>query len=161
LMDDYDVDPRFWDDVIKHRNEEDESQVDTDEEPILDEFGEEAVPLMVFSSVDELVDMPEWENIEPIFRDQLRGLVGVASDVFTIYVTVQRDTSQARGQAGYSMSREEYEEQLFSLSNLTRTIACTVWRRSGEEGLELVPLQRWEYLDYIPYEVLDYPEDER
>ncbi|MHC4892101.1 MAG: hypothetical protein ACYTFV_01825 [Planctomycetota bacterium] len=164
LMDDRDLDPRFWDEVILFRNEEDESQSDPDAEPVYDQFGEEEVPLQFFSSVEALANIEGYEQIEPVVRDEAFGLIGVSSDVFTIIVTVQRDTAALAldGTEGAPMTREQYEEQLYSPSNLTRTIACTVWRRSDEEsGVELVPLQRWEYLDYIPYEVLDYPGEDR
>jgi hypothetical protein len=36
-----------------------------------------------------------------------------------------------------------------------------LWRRETEEGMQLVPLVRWEVLDYLPIEVLDYPDEDR
>ncbi|MEO0651159.1 MAG: hypothetical protein AAFZ65_10820, partial [Planctomycetota bacterium] len=162
LMEEADIDPRFWDDAVEYRNEEDEDQIDPDAEPVFDQFGEEIVPRQVFGSADALSEVSDWDLIEPVAQQELLGLVTVQSDVFTIFVTVQRDTSLEQDQGLVEqMTREEYEEQLYSPSNLTRTVACTVWRRQGEEGVELVPLQRWEYLDYIPYEILDYPEEDR
>lgn len=163
LMDDDEVDPRFWDEVIAYRNEEDEEAMDAegdDTEPMLDEFGEELVLHRFFASVDELSDVRDWERIEPGVRDDLVRLVDVKSDVFTIYLTARKDTSGRMSGIG-TLTREEVEEQERLPTNLARTIACTVWRRSTDGGVEIIPLQRWEYLDYTPWEVLDFPDEGR
>jgi hypothetical protein len=39
-------------------------------------------------------------------------------------------------------------------------VRCVVWRRQGADGWEVVPLERWEVLDYMPYEVKDFPDDD-
>ncbi len=59
-------------------------------------------------------------------------------------------------------SDDQMREELERLpTNLARTIACTVWRRTTDEGVEIIPLQRWEYIDYVPWESLDFPDEER
>jgi hypothetical protein len=161
LLPDNEVDPRFWDEVVVFRNEEDEEQIDPDAEPVYDEYGEEIVPRQVFGSVSELSSIDGFENIEPIHQAEIGNLVGTTSDVFTIYVTVRRPTQAGGGLSQQALSREEFDEQLHAPTNLSRTVACTVWRRANGEDIELVPLQRWEYLEYVPYEVLDYPGEDR
>jgi hypothetical protein len=43
-----------------------------------------------------------------------------------------------------------------------RTVRCVVWRREGaDDGVEIVPIVRWEVLDYFPFEVLDDPTERR
>lgn len=162
MMDEDDVDGRFWDEVIAYRNEEDEEAMDEteDEEPPLDEFGEEIILFKYFSSPDQLGDMRDWDVIEPEIRDDLIRLVGVESNVFTIYLTARKDTSGRAAAVGV-MSRDEIEEQERLPTNISRTIACTVWRTTYNDEVVIVPLQRWEYLDYVPWEVLDYPGEER
>ncbi len=160
LFDNADVDPRFWDDVIEYRNEEDEEAEDPDAEPLLDEFGEEIVLRRYFSEVEQLTELDSWADLEPTFQADVARHVGTTSDVFTIYVTARRSTSN-RGEQNVALSREEQEELEELGSQLTRTVACTVWRRSSEDGTELVPVRRWEVLDYWPYEILDFPGEER
>ena len=43
------------------------------------------------------------------------------------------------------------------------TVRCVVWRHStgGEQGVQIVPIERWECLDYLPYELQDFPDEER
>jgi hypothetical protein len=40
-----------------------------------------------------------------------------------------------------------------------RTVRTVVWRRSGDDGVEIVPVLPWEVLDYSPFEIQDFPED--
>lgn len=160
LFDNADVDPRFWDDVIDYRNEEDEEAEDPDAEPVLDEFGVEIVLRRYFSDVEQLTELDGWADLEPTFQADVARHVGTTSDVFTIYVTARRSTSN-RGDQNIALSREEQEELEELGSQLTRTVACTVWRRSSEDGTEVIPVRRWEVLDYWPYEILDFPGEER
>ena len=162
LFDDRDVRPTFWDDVIEYRNEEDEEATDPDADPVLDEFGEEIVLRKYFSSVDQLPELDAWAELEPLAQAEVAQLVGTRSNVFSIYVTARRSTG-AQGDAGalVSRTREEQEEAEQAGDHLARTVRCLVWRRSTEEGVQIVPLERWEVLDYTPFEILDFPDDER
>ena len=51
----------------------------------------------------------------------------------------------ARRAAARDMERGEQEE---AGDALTVSMRCVVWRRNGPDGFELVPLVRWEQLDY-------------
>ena len=43
-----------------------------------------------------------------------------------------------------------------------RTVRSVVWRRVLEDGsVQIVPLVRWEVLDYVPLEVQDFPDEDR
>jgi hypothetical protein len=44
---------------------------------------------------------------------------------------------------------------------MMRTVRCVVWRRKQGDSVTIVPLARWEVLDYMPFVVEDYPEDDR
>jgi|GEM_PF-596189 len=159
LFDDRDVPPQFWDEVIQYRNEERELAPGEDEpEPMLDEFGEPIPDNQIFTSPNDLNQLDWWKDLEPRARDDIKQHVDVVSQVFTIYVTAWRSTSAQQGTAS---SRNEQERAEQSLSNLRRTVACTVWRRGSGEDTEIVPIVRWEVLDYMPYEVLDYPDEGR
>ncbi len=161
LFDSRDVDPRFFDDVIEYRNEEDEEATEDDEDPILDEFGEELVLNQFFTTADDLPKLDGWAQIDPLVQAEVAQLVGTRSNVFSIYVTARRSTAADQDLGGAIRSREEQERYEESGKHLTRTVRCLVWRRSTEEGVELIPLERWEVMDYSPYEVLDFPDEDR
>ena len=160
LMDERDVDPRFWDSLIEYRNEETEDETvgfEEDEDPILDEFGEEVVETKIFESLDQLTEFEEYDNIETGLRAELVQLIGTTSDVFSIYVTARIES----GGGGGFLSAQEQEEREESGGDLTRTVRCTVWRRQVEDGWEVVPVERWEVLPYRPYEIKDFPDEDR
>jgi len=160
LTDDRDVHPRFWDEVITHRNAEDETQNDPDADPILDEYGEPILVRKIFTAAQELETMDGWTRFEPEFQNEILGLVGVSSEVFTVYVTARIDTSPERG-GGFFTSRAEQERYEESAGQLVRTVRCVVWRRATDDGQELLPIQRWKVLDWQPYEILDSPDEDR
>lgn len=158
LMDDRDVDPRFWDEILEFRNEEDEEEQDEDADPIYDEYGKEILLYQFFSSVDELAELDEWVSLEPIVQSEINQMLGVTSDVFTIYIRANRVDQSGDYDLNDPDSLRELEE---SGTSLTRVVRCVVWRRGSGESAEIVPIERWELLDYRPWEVLDFPEDER
>jgi len=90
----------------------------------------------------------------------MQNLLTVQSNVFSIYVTARKPTGAGAG-GGFELTKEEVEEEERSGQSLTRTVRCCVWRREGSDGWECVPLERWEVLDYMPFEVLDFPKDDR
>lgn len=160
LIDERDVPRSFWDDVIEFRNTEDE-EVEENEDPPLDEYGEPIVVKKFFHSFDDLSQLDGWAEFEPIHQNDLRGLLGVQSDVFSIFVTARKPPQGSLDEFQLA-DRDELERQETEGAGLVRTVRCVVWRRAGSDGtIEIVPLVRWEALDYVPYEVLDYPEEER
>jgi len=160
LMDDRDVNGRIWDGVIEYRNleEEDENQ-EEDADPILDEFGNEAFPTRVFDDLGELTEVWGWDDLEPDIRGEAENLLMTESAVFSIYITARHSTSQEGGRMGAFENRLEKEEYERQGTDLVRTIRTIVWRDSSGEEVQIVPLMRWDVLDYAPLEVLDYPDD--
>ena len=59
------------------------------------------------------------------------------------------------------VDRDEMIEQEANGTGLVRTVRQVVWRRVGDDGVQIIPLVRWEVLDYVPFEVLDFPDEER
>jgi hypothetical protein len=167
LFDDRDVPPTFWDGVIEYRNLEDEEAKEEAEkeleetEPVLDEWGREILQRKFFKSLADLKEADGWENLEPQQQVEVQQLLTVQSSVFSICITARKRIAAEDGSAMLddpSEVRKREEQGGF----LTRTVRMVVWRRSGgADGIELVPLECWETLDYSPYEVLDYPEEER
>jgi hypothetical protein len=77
--------------------------------------------------------------------------------VFSIFVVARRSTS-VEGDADLARDQRELAEGQGDA--LVRSVRSVVWRRTGDE-VSVVPIVRWEVLDYSPYEVLDYPDEER
>lgn len=162
LMDDRDVPTRFWDGVLEYRNAEEEPEDEEDEElePLLDEFGEEIIRTNVFDGIDELEEVYDWGVMEPDAKAEVEKLLTVQSNVFSIYITARVSTEEEMNRKAVFEDRREQEEYERSGAHLTRTVRSVVWRRAGgDSGAAVVPLLRWEVLDYAPLEVLDYPED--
>jgi hypothetical protein len=88
----------------------------------------------------------------------MKSLLRVDSDVFSIYVTARMVTLADRHQSQDFDSRQEKEEYERSGAHMTRTVRCVVWRRMGEDDVDLIPLLRWEVLDHSPLPILDYPD---
>jgi len=157
LMDDRSLPYRFWDDVVQYRNEKDDTVEDNDDPP-LDEYGREIVVHRYFKSVEDLSEIDGWDLLEPIVQGELRGLLKTQSQVFSIFVTARKPTGEE--QIDPFSRRDDIEREEENWQGLVRTVHAVVWRRTvGEGEVEVVPLVRWEVLDYVPYEVLDFPED--
>lgn len=157
LMDSRDLPYRFWDDVLLYRNEKDET-VEENDDPPLDEYGREIVVHQFFQAVDDLSKVDGWESLEPIVQGELKSLLKTESQVFSIYVTARKPTGDE--QIDSSSRGEDIRREEANWHGLVRTVRAVVWRRTvGEGEVQMVPLVRWEVLDYSPFEVLDFPEE--
>ena len=162
IMDRSEIDWTFLDEMVLYRNEEEEGEeADEDAEPIYDEYGQEIVARQVFDSLEELKEVDGWDSNEPIYRDEFQGHLTVESGVFSIFITGRFSTRANGADDTYGMTREEREAAEELGTDLTRTVRCTVWRYKDGEEFVLVPLERWEVLDYRPFEVLDFPDEGR
>jgi type II secretory pathway component PulK len=170
LFDGREVDPRFLDEIIEYRNleeeEEQESAATSDEEEAeealrYDEWGNEVVDLRAFEELAELQQVPGYDRLDRAAQDALARLLSVQSNVFSVYVVARRATSiDGDVDAGLDPAEaRRLEEQ--GGDSLVRVVRAVLWRRQTEEGTQIVPLVRWEVLDYLPIEVLDYPDEDR
>lgn len=156
LLDQRDTPYRFWDDVIQYRNDKDE-EVEENDDPPLDEYGRPILVRKYFHSVDDLSQVDGWENLEPIVQGELRSLLKVQSQVFSIWITARKPTGEE--QIDPFSRQEDIEREEANWQGLVHTVRAVVWRRSlGEGEIEIVPLVRWEVADNVPFEVLDFPE---
>ena len=166
LTDDRAVAPRFWDSVVEYRNLEkkEEEGADgeaADSEPQLDEYGEEIVEREIFDAMTEVEDVDGWERLDDSAKDDVRALLCVRSHVFSIYITARRKTGtndDFGGTLGVPRPGEREDERG---KGLVRTVRSVVWRKTDGEQTQIVPLVRWEVLDYTPFEVVDFPVEGR
>ncbi len=151
----------FWDDIVEYRNEPSEESEDLDPDDIpLDEFGEEQVANQFFESFEQLGEIDAWDGLLDEVKDDLNGILKVESSVFSIYVTARRLTGQE--EIDTRANPEEVELQEEASPGLVRTVRSVVWRRAGDNGeASIIPLLRWEVLNYVPREVYDYPDERR
>ncbi len=160
LLDERDIPYDLWESVLRYRNERDESEEDPDEDIPLDEFGEEIFNTKVFDALTELAETDTWNDLDPLVQADIEGMLTVQSQVFSIFLTAYKPT----GEQEYTSqlpTREETENEEAQGQGLLRTVRAVVWRRDlGDGTIEIVPIVRWEVLDYVPYEVLDFPPDE-
>jgi Tfp pilus assembly protein PilX len=167
LFDDRELAPRFWDEVIEYRNleeEKEEGAVEEEEDPEdapLDEYGQPILERRIFEQVAEIQELDGWEKLLPAVQDKVTQLLSTQSHVFTIFVIAKRATSQEGDTADVPRSAAEKRAEEEKGDSLMRVVRCVVWRAKKDDQVVLVPVQRWEVLDYYPYEVIDFPDEER
>ncbi|MCH2105151.1 MAG: type II secretion system protein GspK [Planctomycetes bacterium] len=164
IFDDRDISSRFWDEVIEYRNTEEEVELEPgaeEPEPVYDEYGNEVIQRQVFDTLEELGELRGWEDMPAEEQELIRAYSTTSSNVFSVFITARRSTSNSEEIfIANSAAEREREEEL--AAGLVRTVRAVVWRREGgEEGATLQPVVRWEVLDYSPYEVQDFPEEDR
>jgi hypothetical protein len=76
-------------------------------------------------------------------------------------VIARRSTSAEGDDSGEFESTGEREDREAAGDSLLRVVRAVLWRHEVEDDFEIVPIVRWEVLDYVPFEVQDYPEDDR
>jgi hypothetical protein len=159
LMDERDLPYRFWDDVVLYRNEKDDT-VEENEDPPLDEYGRQILVKQYFHSTGDLSKVDGWENLEPIVQGELTGLLKVQSNVFSVFITARKPTGEE--QIDPFSRGEDIEREEANWQGLVRTVRAVLWRRPAGEGeVEMLSVVRWEELDYVPFEVVDFPEAKR
>jgi hypothetical protein len=165
LADDRVVPGRFWDGVLEYRNAEDQeakAQEDPDQEPVLDEYGNEVVKHQVFDSLEKLNDVDGFDRLDTEAKTIISNMLTTQSQVFSIYVTARKATGQRDEFAGFlgrPRGGELKEDQ--QGQSLVRTVRSVVWRYKDGDKIRIIPIVRWEVLDYTPFELQDYPNEDR
>ncbi len=169
LFDGRDLYPRFFDRVIEYRNleeEEDESaksntDTNAEKEPELDEYGQEKIQRRIFDSLGELSEVEGYTDLPAEQQARLNQLLTTTSNVFSIYVVARKTTAiETDADVGLTPAELRKREEM-SGDALVRVVRCVVWRHTVDDEIVLTPIVRWEILDYLPYEVLDFPPDDR
>ncbi len=170
LFDDRELHPAFWDHVIEYRNLEeekeegqssaDEEEQDPDDAP-LDEYGEPILKRRIFEQVSELQKVDGWDRLVPAIQDKVTQLCTTQSHVFSIYIVARKATSVEGDLSDVPRSSEEKRAEEERGDSLMRVVRSVVWRAKKGDELVVMPIVRWEVLDYYPHEVLDYPDEKR
>ena len=141
---------RFWDDVIEYRNLREELESDAEEpEPVYDEYGNEVFQRQIFDSVEELQEVSSWGDLSTEEQELVRMYVTTSSNVFSVFVTARRSTSN-REDVFIATSAAERDREEEMAAGLVKTVRAVVWRREGESEAELTPILRWEVVNFSP-----------
>lgn len=168
LFDDRDIDYRVWDEILEYRNEEEEPMESEEEgleaneeiEPLLDEFGNEITPTMIFDSLDELDEVGAFNDLDAAEQSRIRAKLTVNSDVFEIVLAARISTAADSQERSEFESRREQEQYFRSGVHLVRVVRSVVWRRENGDEVEIVPLVPFEVLEDPPLQVLDFPDED-
>ncbi len=164
LMEDRDISGRWWDSVIEYRNLEEKKEDDTETEepdPVYDEYGRVVIVRQVFDTLAELDQVPGTERLSADPKTEVLRLLGTQSQVFSIFVIARIVNSNDRNNIDRSRPPlpGEHDDELGNA--LTRSVRAVVWRVTSDDGTTIVPIIRWEVLDYTPFEVQDFPDEDR
>jgi hypothetical protein len=169
LFDDRDLNPRFWDKVIEYRNLEDEDEAKKAQEsastetepPALDEYGNPIIKRKIFDAMSKLGEVDGYKDLDATIQAKVSQLLTNQSHVFSIYVIARRTTS-IEGDMTDAVTDPKQRRLLEQKGDsLVRVVRSVVWRHKTDSGYVIVPIVRWEVLDYEPWEVLDFPDDNR
>jgi Tfp pilus assembly protein PilX len=162
LFDDREVSKSFWDDVIEYRNLKEEIESDEEEaEPVYDEYGNEVFQRQIFDTIEELEEVPSWGDLSSEGQELVRMYTTTTSSVFSVFVTARRSTSN-REDIFIATSAAERDREEEMAAGLVKTVRAVVWRREGgESGADLIPILRWDVVNFSPYEIQDFPDEDR
>jgi len=167
LFDDHDLHPRFFDRVIEYRNLEEEKSKDApaseeaEAERPLDEYGEEIIDRKIFDSLPKLSEVEGYQDLAGEVQTRLNQLLTTQSNVFSIFVVARRSTNAEGDTSDMPGSREEVRAREEAGDTLLRVVRSVVWRHKVDDEFVVTPIVRWEVIDYVPYEVVDYPDENR
>lgn len=149
----------FVDQILRYRNEVDEEKL-AEQEGETREFEEveleraifredEKIPLRYFRNLEDLVEIEGWEErLEPEQREAFESLVGVQSDVFSVYLWCRIPAEDWE-------QKDHYEEPPGAVLRLK----AVVWRREGEDGAKFVFLEPWHEVERTRWRIPDFQED--
>jgi Tfp pilus assembly protein PilX len=174
LFDSREVPGRFWDKVIEYRNAEDEEEKEKakesaatssssslEEEEQLDEYGQPIKKNQIFKSVQDLSKVDGWGDLPAEFQTKVTQMLTVQSEVFSVFVIARKSTAQEED-TGLGLTPAELRKREETRGDsLQRVIHAVYWRQKAGDETKIVPVLRWEVLDYLPYEVLDFPPEDR
>jgi type II secretory pathway component PulK len=170
LFDSREVPGRFWDKVVEYRNLEDQEEKEkakdaetagAEEEEQLDEYGEPVIVRQIFKSVQDLSKVDGWGDLSAETQAKVTQILTVQSEVFSVFVIARKVTAVEDG-AGLGLTPAETRKREETRGDaLQRVVHAVLWRQKTTEETKIVPVVRWEILDYMPYEVLDFPPEDR
>jgi hypothetical protein len=146
----------FVDRILEYRNEVDEEKL-VEQEGGIREFEEveleraifredEKLPMRYFRNLEDLVEIDGWEDrLEPEQREAFEALVGVQSDIFSVYLWCRIPAEEWE-------QKTHYEEPPGAVLRLK----AVVWRREGEDGAKFIFLEPWHEVERTRWRIPDF-----
>lgn len=161
LMPEFRLPRRQTNEILRFRNEIDEEEmdardsadVDTEDRELQDAlFGEEdKEPRKIFKSLEDLRLVPGFEEgaIPPDVELELTDLLGVESDIFTVYLYARVKQDMAW----------EPEQRYQEMPGTVLRLRAVVWRRNGQDGPVLLYLQPWQNVPSTRWRIPDFQDE--
>ena len=149
----------FVEQILRYRNE-------VDEETLAEQEGEdrdfdlveleraifredEKVPMRYFRNLEDLTNIEGWEDrLEPEQREAFEALIGVQSDIFSVYLWCRIPDE------GWEQENH-YEEPPGPVLRLK----AVVWRRQGEDGAKFVFIEPWHEVSHTRWRIPDFQDE--
>ncbi len=129
-------------------------------EPIYDEFGEEEVELQFFGTTEDLSEVRSWGDFDGDVQSQIKDLLSTTSSTFSIIITARRPTS-ANEESTTGMDPRDAARAEEESAALKKVVRAVVWRHQAKDEFVVTPIIPWEVLPSSPFDVLDYPDEDR
>lgn len=108
-------------------------------------------PKQFFTSLEDLgkVDGFDQDNLEAETQEEIQELLGVQSEIFSVYVYVRRTSLEGFEQDSY------YQEP----PGTTLRLKAVVWRAPTEDGAKIVYLRDWHQVPFTRWRIPDFQRD--
>jgi hypothetical protein len=138
------------DDALAERQDNEEELEDIELRESI--FGvNENEPKQFFKTLADLEKVPGFnsEDLEPETEGEIQELLGVQSEIFSIYVYVRRSSLEGFEQESY------YHEPPGTVLRLK----AVIWRAPAEDGTKIVYLRDWHKVPYTRWRIPDFQRD--
>lgn len=157
VLDDGQIPAQVVEEILEYRNTVDEEALEQRESEEYDPssaelerafYGEDQPdPMLFFRSADDLDQLETFATLEATAQQAIRDLVGVKSDVFSVYLFARvapRDWVQT----------ERYQEPPGPVLRLR----AVYWRRTTTDGARFIPIQSWHQVPSTRWRLPDFPD---
>ncbi|MGB0954112.1 MAG: hypothetical protein ACPG31_12895 [Planctomycetota bacterium] len=148
--------------LLEYRNEVDEEALEereaSDEDPEDRElresiYGEDQEdPKRYFASLEQVAEVDGFgqEDLDPETQAELQALLGVQSDIFSVYVFAHRKID----------AEWEPERRYQEPPGQAMRMKAVVWRRTTEDGVRVIFLEPWHEVPYTRWRIPDFQRDQ-
>ena len=108
-------------------------------------------PKQFFKTLADLEKVPGFdsEGLDPETEGEIQELLGVESEIFSIYIYVRRSSLEGFEQESY------YDEPPGAVLRLK----AVIWRAPAEDGTKIVYLRDWHTVPYTRWRIPDFQRD--